>query len=266
MKLSQSGWWPWRAVGVLVEVRPVEVGEAVLVGREVGRHPVEDDPDAALVEGVHEVHQVLGRALAAGGGEVPEALVAPRAVEGVLHHRQELHVGEAHLLDVVGERGGQLPVGQEAPGLPGVAAPGAEVHLVGRAGRGERLVLAPLAHPRRGLPTRSRGPRRRSRCAAASRGGRRRGRPCRPRSRRGGRPRGTCTRPRGPPPARSPRRGPTGLAGAGGGGRRPFVELAHDRDPRRPRRPDREGRPVLAAPASPGASRASGRHGRGSPR
>ena len=34
------------AVGVLVEVRPVEVGEAVLVGREVRRHPVEDDPDA----------------------------------------------------------------------------------------------------------------------------------------------------------------------------------------------------------------------------
>ena len=135
------------AVGVLVEVRPVEVGEAVLVGREVGRHPVEDDPDPALVQRVHEVHQVLGRALAAGGGEVAEALVAPRAVEGVLHHRQELHVGEAHLLDVVGERGGELAVGQEAAGLPGVAPPGAEVHLVGRAGRGERLALAPLAHP-----------------------------------------------------------------------------------------------------------------------
>ena len=207
------------AVGVLVEVRPVEVGEAVLVGREVRRHPVEDDPDPALVEGVHQVHQVLGRALAAGGGEVPEALVAPRAVEGVLHHRQELHVGEAHLLHVVGEHGCQLAVGEEAGGLGGVAAPGAEVHLVGRARGGERLARAPCAHPL-AVPPRvvevpDHGPGARRRLVAEGEGvglvdlvpaeaG------------------GHVVLVHGPgaqPRRRSPRRGPTGLAGAGDGGR-----------------------------------------------
>ena len=37
-------------VGVLVQVRAVEVGQAVLVGREVRRHPVEDHADAVLVQ------------------------------------------------------------------------------------------------------------------------------------------------------------------------------------------------------------------------
>ena len=37
-------------IGVLVEVRAVEVCQAVLVGREMRRHPVEDDADAAPVQ------------------------------------------------------------------------------------------------------------------------------------------------------------------------------------------------------------------------
>ena len=233
-------------VGVLVEVRPVEVGETVLVGREVGRHPVEDDPDAALVEGVHEVHQVLGRALAAGGGEVPEALVTPRAVEGVLHHRQELHVGEAHLLDVVGEGGSELPVGQEAAGLGGVAAPGAEVHLVGRAGRGERLALAPCPHPLtvspRVVEAPDDGAGARRRLVAEGEGvglvdlvpavaG------------------GHVVLVHGPgahPRHEALEEARLASQAQGVAVGLPAIELAHDRHPRRPRRPDREGRPVLA--------------------
>ena len=35
-----------------------------------------------LVAVVHEVHEVLGRAVAAGDGVIADGLVAPRAVEG----------------------------------------------------------------------------------------------------------------------------------------------------------------------------------------
>ena len=84
-------------VVVLVEVGAVEVGEAVRVLGEVRGHPVEDDADAAAVEGVHEGHEVVGRAVAAGRRVVADGLVAPGAVERVLGDRQELDVGEAHL-------------------------------------------------------------------------------------------------------------------------------------------------------------------------
>ena len=49
-------------VGVLVQLRSVEPGQAPLVAGEVGRHPVEDHADAALVQLVDERPEVVGRA------------------------------------------------------------------------------------------------------------------------------------------------------------------------------------------------------------
>src|SRR5204863_136512 len=82
--------------------RAVEVREPVLVGREVRGDPVEDHADAAAVQVLDEVHEVLWRAVAGTRGEVAGDLVAPGAVEGVLHDRQQLDVREAELARVVG--------------------------------------------------------------------------------------------------------------------------------------------------------------------
>ena len=69
-------------------------------------------------------YRKLVRVAEPGGRRVVAGdLVAPGAAERVLHHRQELHVGEAQLGDVRGQLLGQLPVGQAGP-------PRAEVHLV----------------------------------------------------------------------------------------------------------------------------------------
>ena len=123
-------------VGVLVEVRPVEAGERPVVAREVRGHPVEDHADAALVEPVDEVAEVVGRAEARGGRVVAGHLVAPRARERMLHHRQQLDVREAEVGDVVGELVGELAVRQRAVPVQRVPPPRAEMHLVDRdAGR-----------------------------------------------------------------------------------------------------------------------------------
>ncbi len=81
---------------VFVERGAVEADQAVAVLREVPGHPVEDHADAGLVAGVDEELEVLGRAEAARRREEPRHLVAPRPGERVLHHRQQLDVGEAH--------------------------------------------------------------------------------------------------------------------------------------------------------------------------
>ena len=47
-------------VGVLVEVTAVESRQCEVVGREMGGDPVEDDPDAVLMEVVDEVAEVVG--------------------------------------------------------------------------------------------------------------------------------------------------------------------------------------------------------------
>ena len=127
-------------VGVLVERGAVEAGQRELVAREVRRDPVEDDADALGVHLVDERAQVVGRAVAGGGGVVPGDLVAPRAAERVGHHREQLDVGEPHVLAVGRQLVGQLRVGERAVVLQRVQPPGAEMDLVDRHRLCQRLV------------------------------------------------------------------------------------------------------------------------------
>ena len=133
-------------VAALVGGRPVETGQAVLVAREVGRDPVEDHADAGAVQAVHEIHEVLRRAVAAGGGEVAGHLIAPARLVGVLRHRQQLHVGVAHVGAVVRQRVRRLAVVGPAAAVAR-RAPGAEVHLVDVHRGADRVALAPRAQP-----------------------------------------------------------------------------------------------------------------------
>ena len=84
-------------VGVLVERQAVEAGEGEGVAGEVPRHPVEDDADAGPVQRVDEVLEVVRGAEPRRGGVVAGDLVAPRGAVGVLHHGEQLDVGEAEV-------------------------------------------------------------------------------------------------------------------------------------------------------------------------
>ena len=96
---------------------------------------------------VHQVREVLRRPPAAAGREVARRLVAPGAVERVLHHRHELDVREAHLLDVFGQRLCQLPVREPAVAVLRQPPPGADVHLVDRDGRLQARSVRALGQP-----------------------------------------------------------------------------------------------------------------------
>ena len=64
-------------VAVLVEVRAVEVGQAVRVLGEMPGHPIDDDADAALVATVHEVAELVRVAETAGRRVVIRDLITP---------------------------------------------------------------------------------------------------------------------------------------------------------------------------------------------
>src|SRR5688572_17449024 len=64
-------------VGMLVKMRAVEECQAMLVGGEVRRHPIKNNPDIVLVQIIDQVHQVLRRAVVPGGGKVTGDLVSP---------------------------------------------------------------------------------------------------------------------------------------------------------------------------------------------
>ncbi len=208
-------------IGVLVQVRPVEVGEAVLVVGEVRRHPVEDHADARLVQLVDERHEVLGVAVAARRREVARRLVAPRAVERVLHDRQQLDVREAEPRDVLDERGGEIAVSEQPLGIVGRAPPRPEVDLVHRERRVEGVPGVASGHPVVVAPGVVELPDHRGSLAEAPRSTARAGRPCRRGSRRCAMRRGTCRACRGRCPARTPPRSRSRRPAQAGGWRDP---------------------------------------------
>ena len=104
---------------VLVEHLAVESGEALLVGAEAARYPVENHADAGLVAGVDKVLELLGLTVARGWGEVTRHLIAPRAVKRVLHDGHELDVRVAHGAHVVHQLDGEVVVRVELAALSG---------------------------------------------------------------------------------------------------------------------------------------------------
>ena len=141
------GMEPEAGVGVLEEVRAVELGQREAVLGEVGRDPIENDADPCPVQLVDERHQTLGVPEPTGGREVPRGLISPRAVERVFHDGEELDVGEPAPPDVLDERLRQALVAEEALGTAALPTPASQVDLVDRHGGAEGHAPAPRGHP-----------------------------------------------------------------------------------------------------------------------
>src|SRR5260370_4221406 len=127
--------------GVFVEMRAGELGEAVSVAREMRGSTIENDADASLVAAVDEFHELSGRAVAAGGREIAESLVAPGTVVGMLHDGKQLDVSVAEVFDVGDELAGKFAVIQPAIVVFGDATPGAEINFINGDGRFEPVFL-----------------------------------------------------------------------------------------------------------------------------
>ena len=103
---------PLPRIGVFVKVRTVEIGQPVRILREVGRHPVKNDSDSRLVAMIDEVAELIRITEPAGRRVIPRHLVAPGPVVGMLGHRHQLDVGEAHLQAVGNEPLGEFDVAE----------------------------------------------------------------------------------------------------------------------------------------------------------
>ena len=125
---APSGVLPLAGIGVLVAACAVEFIQAERILREMGGHPVQNDAYARLMELVDEPHQVVGRAEPAGGREIAGTLIAPGHIQRVLGDGHQLHMGEAHLLDVGDQVLGDGAVGEKL--ARSGAPPGAQMDLV----------------------------------------------------------------------------------------------------------------------------------------
>ena len=112
---------------VLKQHVAVKSGKAVGVGAKPAGHPVHDHADACLVARIDKVHELLRIAVARRGGVVACRLVAPGAIEGMLHKRHDLDMRVAHVAHVVHELHRQVVVGVELAALRGEGVHGTGV-------------------------------------------------------------------------------------------------------------------------------------------
>ena len=121
---------PVRVNLVLKQHVAVKGCKAVGVGAKTAGHPVHDHADARLVARIDKVHELLRVAVARRGGVVAGRLVAPGAIEGMLHKRHDLDMRVAHVAHVVHELHRQVVVGVKLAALRGEGIHGAGVVAV----------------------------------------------------------------------------------------------------------------------------------------
>src|SRR5205807_2576644 len=90
-------------IEVLVQGGAVEACEAVLGGRKMCRHPIQNDADAGAMQRVDETREASWRAVTCGRGEHAARLTTPRAAERMLGDGKQLHMGESHFAKVRNE-------------------------------------------------------------------------------------------------------------------------------------------------------------------
>ena len=97
-------------VRILIESPSVKGGEPPAVPRKMCGRPVQDDADPLLVKAVDEVLEILRTPEAGARRVIAGDLVAPGLIEGVFHHRHELHMGIALGLHIGCDLLRKLPV------------------------------------------------------------------------------------------------------------------------------------------------------------
>src|ERR1700684_2107092 len=115
---------------MFVKVRAIELRETEGIAREMRGSPIQKNADAGVMAAVDEFHEFSGRAIAAGGGEVADRLIAPRTIERMLHEGKQLDVGVAQIFDVRNELVPEFAIGEPAIAFFRNAAPGAEMDFV----------------------------------------------------------------------------------------------------------------------------------------
>ena len=134
-------------ITVLVKGTAVKQPQAVIVFREMGRHPVHNNPNALLVAPVHEIFEIVGGPEAARGSIVACDLIAPGGIKRMFGYRQKFHMGEPELLDVFNQPGGQLSIREPPVSLFGHTHPGAKMDLVDNHRFLAKVSLTPVGHP-----------------------------------------------------------------------------------------------------------------------
>src|SRR6266853_3385499 len=134
-------------IGVLIEMRTIEITESGFVLRKMGGNPIQDDADPVLMKVVDQIHEVGRRAEPACRSKVTDYLISPGAIEGMFHDGHKLDMRKACVVDVITQKRRHLAISKPPVALLGHTHPGTKVDLVNGNWRVERIVFCAIGHP-----------------------------------------------------------------------------------------------------------------------
>ncbi len=85
---------------IFIQGLSIELVQPMGVLREVRRDPVHDNTDPCLVQGIHQIHEIMRRPITGGRRIITGHLISPGTIKRIFHQRQELHIVVAHLFEI----------------------------------------------------------------------------------------------------------------------------------------------------------------------
>ena len=110
-------------ISMFIQEITIKVCQAVVIFWKMSRHPVQNDANSVLMTAIHKSPELVGLAIATGGGIPTRHLIPPGSLKGMLRDGHQLNMGEAPRLHVGDHLVRQFRVGEQ---------PGPRLHVVGR--------------------------------------------------------------------------------------------------------------------------------------
>src|SRR5271168_4583094 len=107
---------------------PVKFREPVRVSRKMRRRPIQNHPEPRRMAAIDKIFEIIRLAVTAGRREIADGLIAPRAVERMLHDRHQLEMGKAQALGIRNQRLSQLAIRKPSVPIRPTTPPRAEMH------------------------------------------------------------------------------------------------------------------------------------------
>ena len=125
--------FPAQGIRILIEEVSVKFDEPESILGEMGRNPVQNDPDAVLMRLVDEIYEICRFTEPGSYGKIPGALITPGSIKGVFHDRKHFHMSISHVLHIGNQLIGSLPVGEIAAVI--MPLPGPQMNFIDIHGR-----------------------------------------------------------------------------------------------------------------------------------
>ena len=136
-------------IRIFIQGLSVKIRQSMGISGKMSRYPVQDYANLIFMKVINQIHKVLRASVSGGRCIIARYLIPPGTVKGMFRNPHQLHMSIPHLLHIVCQTVGQLPVAVKSVLIRSMRMlfPGTRMYLIDRHRRFLWIPLLPLLHP-----------------------------------------------------------------------------------------------------------------------